>query len=245
MGVAKPRESNVAFLSRANIVAPSLALLRKTRTERTNAKTDFGALEAWCAAVLLKAERVDVNANAKRQNEKSARELAKLSTSSNWHTRVESFLTEAGIALVILEHFPGTYLDGAAMCRSDGAPVIALTLRHDRIDNFWFTLLHEYAHVACHLGRDTPLILDDLEVKTSDSMESEADEFARNALIPPEVWKLYDNDEMDAEDLEAMAREAEVHQAIIAGRWRFEHSDYRRFNRILGRGEVRKLFGTA
>ena len=37
MGVAKPRESNVAFLSRANIVAPSLALRRKTRTERTNA----------------------------------------------------------------------------------------------------------------------------------------------------------------------------------------------------------------
>jgi len=71
--------------------------------------------------------------------------------------------------------------DGAAICRGDGAPLIALTLRYDRLDNFWFTLLHEFAHVSCHLSGDTSVILDDLDVKGSDKIEAEADEFARNA----------------------------------------------------------------
>jgi Zn-dependent peptidase ImmA (M78 family) len=53
----------------------------------------------------------------------------------------------------------------------DGVPVIALTLRHDRLDNFWFTLLHEFAHVACHLSPDRQVILDDLDVASSDAIE--------------------------------------------------------------------------
>jgi hypothetical protein len=36
-----------------------------------------------------------------------------------------------------------TYLDGAACRTRNGAPVVALTLRYDRADYFWFALLHE------------------------------------------------------------------------------------------------------
>jgi HTH-type transcriptional regulator/antitoxin HigA len=58
LGVMKPKEDLGAFLARATRIAPGVAMLRKTRTERTNAKTDFGALEAWCAAVLINADAV-------------------------------------------------------------------------------------------------------------------------------------------------------------------------------------------
>jgi HTH-type transcriptional regulator/antitoxin HigA len=54
--VMKPREDINGFLARASQIAPAVAMLRKTRTDRTNAKTDLGALEAWCSAVLIKAE---------------------------------------------------------------------------------------------------------------------------------------------------------------------------------------------
>jgi HTH-type transcriptional regulator/antitoxin HigA len=127
------------------------------------------------------------------------------------------------------------------MCSGDGVPVIALTLRHDRLDNFWFTLLHEFAHVACHLGPDRQIILDDLDVTSSEVIEAEADAFARNALIPPAIWKPINEDSSTEEVLEA-AEKAGVHPAIAAGRWRFEHSNYRRFSKLIGRGDVKTVF---
>lgn len=124
------------------------------------------------------------------------------------------------------------------MRRGDGVPVIALTLRHDRLDNFWFTLLHEFAHVVCHLSPDRQMILDDLDVASSEAIEAEADAFARNALVPIAIWKQVGKDCTTEKVLE-VAEKAGVHPAIVAGRWRFEHADYRRFSKLIGRGEVK------
>ncbi|MDH7972518.1 ImmA/IrrE family metallo-endopeptidase [Sphingomonas sp. AR_OL41] len=242
LGVMEPREDLPAFLARAARIAPAVAMLRKTRTDRTNAKTDFGALEAWCAAVLVEAEAVQLPKTPRRvPGVEEARRLAQMSVLPDWPSRVVRALTEMGVVLVTLDHLPGTFLDGAAMRRGDGAPVIALTLRHDRLDNFWFTLLHELAHVSCHLGGETTVIFDDLDVNSADGIEAEADDFARNALVPNDLWARRVSSDMDVDGLMAVAMEAGVHPAVVAGRWRWEHSDYRRFSRLLGRGEVRVL----
>ncbi|ESY56078.1 MULTISPECIES: ImmA/IrrE family metallo-endopeptidase [unclassified Mesorhizobium] len=238
LGVMKEKENFADFLSRSKASTPAVAMLRKTRTERTNAKTDFSALEAWCATVLSLAEKISIKKNKIKDPQMSARKLAMVSTFPDWSAHVVTELNHMGIIFVILEHLPGTFLDGAAMCRGDGVPVLALTLRHDRLDNFWFTLLHEFAHVVCHLGPDRQVILDDLDVASSETIEAEADSFARNALIPPAIWKRIDKDSSTEEVLEA-AQKAGVHPAISAGRWRFEHSDYRRFSKLIGRGEVK------
>lgn len=237
----KARENLADFLSRSKASAPAVAMLRKTRTERTNAKTDMAALEAWCAAALVRAEKIAIKKVKIRDPKKAARQLAGLSTLPDWHGQIVAALNRVGLILVILEHLPGTFLDGAAMCRSDGVPVIALTLRHDRLDNFWFTLLHEFAHIVCHLGSDRQVILDDLDVASSEAIEAEADAFARNALIPASIWKPIGENSSTEEVLEA-AEKAGVHPAIAAGRWRFEHSDYRRFSKLIGRGDVRIAF---
>ncbi len=243
LGVMKPREQIDAFLARAHQMAPALALLRKSRTERTNAKTDMGALEAWCAGVLIKAEQQEVASRRRRKLDAAfARFIARLSVRDNGPKLVRDELAKAGIVLVILEHLPGTYLDGAAMCRGDGAPVVALTLRHDRLDNFWFTLLHELAHAILHIGGGTSIILDDLDVNSSAGAEAEADQFARDALIPADIWRKAADPDLSVEALEEIAAEAGVHPSIVAGRWRWQHGDYRRFSRLLGRGEVKPLF---
>ena len=244
LNVMKPNEKFDAFMARATSRAPAVGVLRKSRTDRTNAKTDFGALEAWCAAVVVAAE--DVVAPGKRKGKLGAthaRELAKLSAQSDWPKRVPEFLSDLGIVFITMDHLPGTYLDGASISRGDGAPVIALTIRHDRIDNFWFTLLHEFAHVCCHLSATTSVIFDDLDVNSSDGIEAEADEWARNALIPPELWAEYVSSDMSIEDVKGLAAKAGVHPAIVAGRWRWQNGDYRRFSRMLGNGEVKKAFG--
>jgi HTH-type transcriptional regulator / antitoxin HigA len=148
-------------------------------------------------------------------------------------------LASGGVIFVTLDHLPGTFLDGAAMCRDDGVPIIALTLRYDRLDNFWFTLLHEYAHVCHHLNGNTTVILDDLEVRSSVDIESEADAFAQAALIPPMLWARVTSPDLNPGDVIRIAADAEVHPAIVAGRWQREYGDYRRFSKMLGRGEVR------
>lgn len=60
---------------------------------------------------------------------------------------VPMVLHNLGVHFVIVPHLPKTYLDGAAL-HVEGRPTVALTLRYDRIDSFWFTLLHELAHIV-------------------------------------------------------------------------------------------------
>ena len=85
---------------------------------------------------------------------------------------------------MIEPHLAGTQLDGAAFLDQDGVPVIGLTLRFDRVDHFWFTLLHELAHVAKHLSNPGDAFLDRLEDSdATEALEIEANRIARDALI--------------------------------------------------------------
>src|SRR5262249_26500342 len=66
----------------------------------------------------------------------------------------KEFLLRSGIILVIERHLPRTHVDGAATILENGTPVIGLSLRYNRLDNFWFCLFHELAHIALHLGKN-------------------------------------------------------------------------------------------
>jgi HTH-type transcriptional regulator/antitoxin HigA len=242
------KESLESFMGRAFGGGPALAMLRKTRTERTNAKTDFTAVTAWCAAVLLRSENQTASGHFDQAAVRKfdlVRSLAQLSIYSDGPMRAQATLSRLGIILVILPHLPGTHLDGAALRRpSDGTPIIALTLRRDRIDNFWFTLLHELAHVAFHLTDDRTYIFDDLDISSSDEIEEEADRLARTALIPDDQWAVWDRKGKftSIADIQSFALQMGVNPAIVAGRWQMTHRDYRKFSKLLGHGTVRPNF---
>ena len=148
-------------------VAPAV-LYRKNDHLRVNAKTDEHALKAWCWYVLATANE-NLPASAYRPGTVTLnflKQVARLSPHANGPRRAQKFLAKHGIALVIVRHLNKTYLDGATLRLGDGRPVIGLTLRYDRIDNFWFCLLHELAHVGRHLDRkqgDT--FIDDLTLR--------------------------------------------------------------------------------
>lgn len=80
-----------------------------------------------------------------RNLKKKLAALIALSATEEGISKVPEVLAEIGIGFLILPHLPKTYLDGAIL-PVEGHPVVALSLRYDRIDNFWFTLLHELAH---------------------------------------------------------------------------------------------------
>jgi HTH-type transcriptional regulator/antitoxin HigA len=154
------------------------------------------------------------------------------------------YLARAGIALVVEPHFKGTYLDGAAML-DQGRPIVALTLRHDRLDNFWFVLLHELAHVGRHLDQNHPFFADDLDSPDkADRQEAEADEMASEALIPASEW---DSAKLKGSPTPMMAMALAdrlcIHPAIVAGRIRHEKNNYRLLPRLLGQGEPGRQLG--
>lgn len=241
----KPGESLAAFLLRACGQTLAPAMFRRTRTTRTNTKTDLSALEAWCAGAMLRSHDISPTGkfDATAFDDTAINALVRLSVEADGERLVREKLSEFGVPLVILPHLPGTHLDGAAMRRSDGVPVIALTLRRDRIDNFWFTLIHECVHVSRHLSDSKPVIFDDLEIGSSEQIEQEADNVATEALIPADVWASFPDSEFTSTaDVLELARRAHVHPAIVAGRWQMRNRDFRKFSKLLGHGQVRRKF---
>jgi HTH-type transcriptional regulator / antitoxin HigA len=220
-------------------------LFRRTLTDRANARTNVTALLAWTAAVLAEANNVKVSNkfDKNRITPQKLAQLARLSRRPDWPTCVKRELEDLGIVLIIMPHLPETYLDGAALRRADGVPIVAITLRHDRIDNFWFVLLHELSHIAIHFQEGETAFYDDLELEAGNKKEKEADQSAQDALIPRESWKtLAYRSYITIADIQEVAEKAGVHEAIVAGRVRRETGDYRRFSGLVGTGRVRSEF---
>ncbi len=219
------------------------ALLRTTAHQRTGSKqVDTLALWAWQTRVQQKAvEGALANSFVPGTVDLDfMRRLAEESWAESGPVRAREFLNHHGVHLIVEPHLPRTYLDGAVMCDAAGHPIVALTLRYDRVDNFWFTLMHELAHVALHLD-DARVFIDDLDSKGEvDVIESEADELACAALIPAEEWNK--TEIMTETDIHDLARKLNISPAIVAGRWQRETGSYRKFAKLLGRDQVRCQF---
>jgi HTH-type transcriptional regulator / antitoxin HigA len=98
---------------------------------------------------------------------------------------VKNFLKElsgCGIKFFLLEHLSKTYLDGASFM--DGSnPVLVYTARYDRLDNFWWTVAHEIAHIILHLKTEKDSFIDNLDEGNAGSpKEKEADIYAAKLL---------------------------------------------------------------
>ena len=219
------------------------ALLRQH--VRSGSAMDEYALWAWKARVLQLA-RARKTSSFQRGSVTSEliSELAHLSILDDAPLVARAFLEKIGIILVVERHLPGTHLDGAAMLRSDGTPVVGLTLRYDRLDNFWFTLSHELAHVALHLGQgELRACVDDFESESNDPVEMAADHMAQEALIPASEWRdVQAHGGALTPKVHDVARRLRIHPAIVAGRLRRERHDYRILSRIIGQGKMRDLF---
>jgi HTH-type transcriptional regulator/antitoxin HigA len=215
---------------------------------RAGSKQDKYALLAWKARVLWKARRLDIAFDRWRALDiATVRQLAELSARGDGPQQAVSLLRERGVAVVFEEHLPQTHLDGAAMLLDEKAPVIGLTLRFNRLDSFWFVLLHECAHILLHANRGLrDGFFDDEQAPARDAVEIEADEYARNALIPSELWtRSLIRFATSSEQVVQFAQNAKIGVAVVAGRIRRERNDYRLFPELVGQGEIKKLISAA
>lgn len=221
-------------------------LTRCTFHQRSGKEMDRYALMAWTARVISRAKSECCFSKyiTGTVDDDFIRKVGKLSWSNQGPVLAKEFLAKKGIALVIEPNLPKTKLDGASMLTSEGMPVIGLTIRYDRIDSFWFTLIHELVHVSRHLTSTDDTFIDDLEVEAEDDpREREADVVAKECLIPKSKWTRSPAfRQRTPEAITELANVLSIHPAIIAGRIRYEKRNYKILNQMVGHGEVRKLF---
>jgi HTH-type transcriptional regulator/antitoxin HigA len=197
---------------------------------------------AWKARILELARNLEPELPSYQPEEPfDFRNLVELSAEPDGIKRAVSFVRSSGIALVFEKHLPKTHLDGAAMLAKDGRPVIGMTIRHDREDNFWFVLLHELAHVKLHHSQGLESgFFDDHTADSNSRHEREADEFALNALIPTEIWDRSPvRFAKTSESIEKFARRLKISPAIVAGRVRSERQVWKKFVDLVPSGSVR------
>ena len=233
------------LMNKAGRIQATGVLYRKTDQNRANAKTDPYALKAWCWQVLAQANQRKLSADYRQAGDQAEllNQVARLSPAIDGPKQAVDFLAEKGIAVEIVRHLPRTHLDGAAMKSATGRPVIGLTVRYDRIDNFWWVLMHELAHVVRHLPETDETFIDDLGIASTDAKEADADDFAYECLVPEAIWQesgVLDNPSPMA--VIALAQEVGIHPAIVAGRVRRQLQKYRLLSQFVGTNEVRRLF---
>ena len=237
------------FAETAHIATNNKVMLRQS--SYTSATTDKNALYAWSIRVLKKARETKNTVRYKKNSItiEFMRTLVKLSTKQDGPIQAQERLKEKGIALIIEPHLPKTRLDGAAFMGKGASPVVGLTLRHDRLDNFWFTLMHELAHIAKHYDEKEQVFYDEeVEESKKDTLErekreEEADAMACEALIPKSKWEVSAvkiTPSKTAADM--LAEELGIHPAIVAGYARHEHQNYYYLKDIVKDATVQDLF---
>lgn len=138
--------------------------------------------------------------------------------------RVPSILADLGVRFVIVPQLPKTYIDGAVVALADG-PAVGLTLRYDRVDCFWFTLLHELAHLALgHMDTHLDTLYDNDALPVTEP-EAGANRMASEWLLPTAAYY----DFVDANQprfsraaIQRMAAEQHRHPSIVIGRLQYD-----------------------
>ena len=158
--------------------------------------------------------------------------------------KVPRMLTECGVRFVIVESLPNAKIDGVCLWLNAHSPVIAMSIRHDRIDNFWFVLRHECEHVLQNHGRTAAMLDADLEKEragTGNSLPEEeriANEAAAEFCVPQSSLKKFIERKAPffaERDIIGFARTYNVHPGIVAGQLQHKTERYDLFRNHLAK----------
>lgn len=145
---------------------------------------------------------------------------------------VARLLHEAGVRLVVVEGLPGGRIDGVCTWLDSRSPVIGLSLRFDRVDNFWFVLRHECSHVLHRHGQDAAII--DSDIKPSDPNLSQEEKIANaeaaEFCVPREKMQSFyirKNPFFSDIDVQAFAKINHVHPGLVVGQLQYLTSEFR------------------
>lgn len=206
-------------------------------TKKSEAFNQFNASYAitWYRKAQLVATKFEVPTYKRQKLEKLYNNLNIYTTKKDGINEFICDLAEAGVIFFVLPHLQKTYLDGAAFY-SGKNPVVVYTGRYKRIDNFWFTVAHEIAHVLLHLNDKNEFVLDNLRDGERNGMEEEANSLAAEKLKHNEILEYLRPylKYLTNSKVEECGEELDIHPAIIIGKLAHEkvisYSNQRLYN---------------
>lgn len=152
-------------------------------------------------------------------------------------------LAAVGIILVVCPGPQGIKTDGVVYLAPNGTPIVGLTLRYSRLDYFWFTLLHELSHVALHLDKLHTPIVDEVDVKSKDVSEVQANRLAKDSIVARYLWERCEpRFNPTTETVLSFSNSIGVHPALVAGLLQFELDRYDLLRNIVDEVDVRSYF---
>ena len=199
---------------------------------------------AWLYRVRAMATEMVVPRYSVQALDRAIVELKGLLISAENVRQVPRILHEAGVRFVVVESLPTAKIDGVCFWLDDHSPVIGLSLRHDRNDNFWFVLRHELEHVRLGHGK-LEMILDaelDGERAGTGADVPEEERLANAAgadfCIPQSQMKAFVDRKaplFSERDMIGFARTLGVHPGLVAGQLQHITGRYERFRQHLAK----------
>ncbi len=137
---------------------------------------------------------------------------------------VPQLLEKAGVRFVVVEGIANSTIDGVCLWLDQTSPVIGMSLRYDRIDNFWFVLRHECAHVLHGHGKQAAIVDCDLGDPTMEANISEEEIIANSEAADfcvsskkMQSFYLRKNPYFSGRDVLAFSKRMGVHPGLVVG----------------------------
>jgi HTH-type transcriptional regulator/antitoxin HigA len=222
-----------------------LPLSQQPTLFRKSTAANENLLAIWKARAQAQAEYIlfaEKPASFKGLTKEHLKKLAKMSVDPKVIRELPSILADLGIILVYVYSLPGMSADAAVFHLSTGHPVIAMSLRFPRLDYFWFTLLHELAHLVLHSDQLKEPFFFDVEAEDMGRVEKAADRLAKDSIVDRASWRNC-APKYDATDKAVFnyAAEQGVHPSLVAGLLRKESGNYRRYSSIIHTHDIRSI----
>lgn len=199
---------------------------------------------AWLYRVRQIAGEMLVPRYSQRAAHRAVPKLGALLSATEEARKVPRILAEHGIRYVVVEPLASAKIDGVCFWHDDGGPVIGMSLRHDRIDNFWFVLRHELEHVLRGHGRDAVQLdteLDGDRAGTGRGLPEEerlANQEAAEFCVPSDDMGAFiarKSPLFTEQDLLGFARTIGVHPGLVVGQLQHQTGRYELFRKHLTR----------
>jgi len=212
---------------------------------RKSQNTNEILVSLWLSKAKEYSERMVVNQNYPAHQsltKDDLRNIAKLSPDPLVIRELPAILKPFGISLVFVPSLPGLKLDGAVFEVFTNFPAIGMSIRYSRLDYFWFTLMHELAHVVLHSEMLKNPILDDLESDAVEAIEIQANRLAKSSFIDRHLWRnCPPKYEKSVDAIHKFAKENKLHPAIVAGLLRKEEGNYAAYSKIVNEINTRDI----
>lgn len=183
----------------------------------TNNNFSFESLYCWIRYGEIQANKEDCEKFDLEKLKLYVPEIKKLANKSflEQYDKMKKILNKCGIILIFEPHLPNTYINGVTYKLNGEKGIIMISDRGKKDDILWFTLFHEIGHLLKHGKKE---IFIDMENGENSLIETEADNFAKNSLIPCAEYQTFKKSLINEKNIIEFSKKINVTPGIVVGR---------------------------